>query len=152
MGGAKIIIKNGGRLVFKGRCSIASGCRINVNEGGLITFGKNVFFNANALLVSKTEINIGDDFIGGWNISLLDGDGHPIYNIEDNVQINKQKPIIIGQHCWLASHVVVLKGVSLSDNVIIPYGSILTKSCTSSYCIFGGIPNRLLKKNVKRND
>lgn len=113
---------------------------------------KNVYINANALLVSKTEINIGDDFIGGWNVSLLDGDGHPICDTNDNVNINQQKPILIGKHCWLASHVVVLKGVFLPDDVIVPYGTVLTKSCTSSYCILGGTPNRQLKSNVKRND
>ena len=101
----------------------------------------------------ENKIVIGDNCNIGWNVTLIDGDGHPLCDINNpQNEINKSRPVIIGNDCWIAAHATIMKGVSLADNTTIPYGSIITKSCKKTKTIFGGSPNSVLKENVVRQD
>ena len=155
IGGGKMSylrIKKGGKLIFEGKCSFAKGSQIIVNENGTIVFGKSCSFNANTLLNAGSRITFGDYFLGGWNDTILDGDGHIIKNIDTRQIINVHKPITFGKHCWLAANCSVSKGVPLGDDTIVPYGSVITKSCGESYVIYGGQPNKVLKRNIYRDE
>lgn len=145
-------IDKGGKLLFKGNCNIARGCHIVVGKNAQIVFGKNCNFNANTLINSGSTISFGDDFLGGWNVTIIDGDGHPIHELHSHRILNPFKPIKFGSHCWLAAQTSVLKSVSLSDDTIVPYGSVITKSCDEPFVIFGGQPNRILKNKVYRDE
>lgn len=144
-------VQKKGSVTFGGKCTISAGSVILVNEGGQLKLGENVFINANSLINSGSSITIGDNFIGGWNMSLIDGDGHRIVNLITNEIINDYKPIVIGHHCWVSANATLLKGVTLADNVIIPYGAVITKSCFATNTLFGGFPNKVLKSNIIRH-
>lgn len=116
-----------------------------------MNFGDGCYFNANSLINAGSSITFGDKFLCGWNASILDGDGHSITN-ENGEIINGYKPIEFGRHCWVAAHATVLKGVKLNDDVIVPYGSVITKSCEFKNVIFGGQPNVVLKSGIKRKN
>lgn len=155
LGGASktfLKIEKGGKVIFHGSCNIARGGQLIVNKDAKIVFGKNCSFNANALINSGSVISFGDDFLGGWNVTIIDGDGHPINDLHSKSRLNPYKPIKFGNHCWLAAHSSVLKGVVLNDNTIVPYGSVITKSCDVPFVIFGSQPNKVLKNNVYRNE
>lgn len=151
MGGGDMLLrmKSNAHLVFNGTCSFAKGCHIIVNEGAIMEFGNNCSFNVNTLVNAGSSIVFGDDFLGGWNVTIIDGDGHQIIDCNNTV-INDYKPIVIGAHCWMSAHSSLLKGVNLPDECIIPYGSIITKSCLEQRVIYGGVPNRVLKAGIKR--
>lgn len=145
-------IEKGGKVIFKGNCNIARGGHLIVTKNARIVFGNNSSFNANALINSGSIITFGDDFLGGWNVTIIDGDGHSINDLQSKSRLNPYKPIKFGNHCWLAAHSSVLKGVVLNDNTIVPYGSVITKSCDVPFVIFGGQPNKVIKNNVYRNE
>lgn len=46
----------------------------------------------------NVSLKIGDDFLCGYNISIRNGDGHTIYDINTKIPINIIKEIIIGNH------------------------------------------------------
>lgn len=146
----RVIINKDGLISFGGQCTLTSGSTIVINEGGSLNIGNRCFFNYNTLINVGSTITIDDDFLGGWNISLIDGDGHSLEDIFTGEIINGYKPINIGKNNWVSACATILKGVTLTDNVIIPYGAIITKSCYDNCCIFGGSPNRILKENIKR--
>ncbi len=50
--------------------------------------------------------------------------------------------IIIGDNCFIGQNVTLMYGVTLSNNVIVAAGSVVTKSFTDPYIIIGGNPAR----------
>lgn len=138
-------------LIIEDKCDIPCGSVLNVN--GTLEFGKNFMPNCFLTISCENRIVIGDNCNIGWNVTIIDGDGHPLCEEDDFLKIiNKAKPVIIGNNCWIAAHASILKGVRMADNTTIPYGSIITKSCLQAKTIFGGSPNKILKGNVVRQD
>ena len=48
-------------------------------------------------------------------------------NLPIKYQGYTEAPIIIGKHCWIASNVVILKGVTIGDNCVIGAGCVVYK-------------------------
>lgn len=115
-------------LKIKDILDIPCGSVLNVN--GCVEIGKGFMPNSCLLISCGERITFGDNCNIGWNVTIIDGDGHPLCN-KDNPDrvINNSKPVVIGNGCWIAAHVTIMKGVQLADNTTIPYGSIITKSC-----------------------
>lgn len=149
---SSIYIEKNCRLVFNGRCIIDGGFSIAINHGGEINIGENVHLNANNIVSASSLIKIEDNVGTGWDCTFIDWDGHDIINRETKKVINNPTPILIGMNSWIGAKTTIMKGVSLCKNTIIPYGSIVVKKCESPYCIFGGMPNRILKTNIVRKD
>lgn len=147
-----ICIEDKCKLVFNGSCSIDDGFSIAINKNGEINIGNNVHFNANSIISASSLIKVCDNVGTGWDCTFIDWDGHDIIDMETRNVINLPRPIIINKNCWIGAKVTIMKGVTLSMNTIVPYGSILTKKCDVSYCVFGGVPNHVLKTNVARTD
>jgi len=95
---------------------------------------------------TNNNIEIGSDCLFADNIEIWASDTHSIYN-ENKEKINHEKPIIIGNHVWVGSHVMVLKGVTIKKNSIVGMGSIITKDIPEGV-ISVGSPNRNIKENV----
>lgn len=147
-----IYIEKDCRLVFNGRSIIDGGFSIAINRGGEINIGKNVHLNANNIVSASSLIKFDDNVGTGWDCTFIDWDGHDIVDLGTDRVINGPKCIFIGKNCWIGAKTTIMKGVSLCKNTIVPYGSIITKKCEEPYCIFGGIPNRVLKANIARKD
>lgn len=147
-----IYIEKDCRLVFNGRSIIDGGFSIAINRGGEINIGKNVHLNANNIVSASSLIKFEDNVGTGWDCTFIDWDGHDIVDLGTDKVINGPKCIFIGKNCWIGAKTTIMKGVSLCKNTIVPYGSIITKKCEEPYCIFGGIPNRVLKANIARKD
>jgi acetyltransferase-like isoleucine patch superfamily enzyme len=141
-----------GQVVFNGCANIASGFHLAVGEGAILSLGDNAWINSNVLIVCRKGITIGQNFLAGWNCTLMDNDGHIIQELETGCTINQPKPILIGENVWIGACVTVLKGLSLVSGSIIPLGSIVIKSNSTPYTIYGGTPNHIIKEGVARID
>lgn len=128
-------------------------CGSTLNVNGKLVIGNSFKPNCFLTISCEKEIIIGNNCNIGWNTTIIDGDGHSLCDLDNPlIEINKPKPVNIGDKCWLSAHVSILKGVSLANNTIIPYGSIITKSCNQANVIYGGTPNKIIKNNVARID
>lgn len=140
------------RIVFHGHCLISNGIKIDVSHSGVLHIGKGVFVNSNSIISSNGMVRFGDGVSTGWNITVIDWDGHDIVDLASKSVVNAPKPIIIGDHCWLGSHSTLLKGVCLAHHCIVPYGSIISKSCDTPIAVYGGMPNNVLCTGKVRTD
>lgn len=140
-------INKGGQIITHGPVTFYKGCNITVCENATFEVGKGCDFNANLLVAAACKIQLGEQVFVGWNASILDGDGHDIIDLDTGTVINENRPVIIGDHCWLAANTTITKGVHLANDVIVPNGTTLHKSCDTPYCVFS---NKILKQNIKR--
>ena len=46
--------------------------------------------------------------------------------------------IVIGKHCWIASNVVILKGVTIGDNCVIGAGCVVYKDVPEGTVMVNG--------------
>lgn len=80
-------------------------------------------------------------------ISIRNGDSHPISEKDSGKRINYSKDIFIGNHVWIGARAIILKGVAIGDNSVVGIGTIVTKDVPAS-SIVGGVPSSILKSNI----
>lgn len=136
------------KLVFNGSCNITKGFFINVFDDAVLSFGNNTSFNPFLVVKCEDSISIGQDCIFGWNVTIMDCDGHTIFLCENEEPENKKSQIVIKQKCWIASNTTILKGTYISDDSVVATGAIVTKKIFESNVILAGNPAKIIKRNV----
>lgn len=142
----RLIISDGGQIIFEGNTSIGDGTVICA-KGGKIQLGNDFSCNVNCFIYSQKEITFGDDVLLGWNINFRDNDGHPMFDSNGN-HTNPDKAIHIGEHVWIASYVDVIKGVSLASGTIVGTRSLVIKSVILPNTVIAGIPATEIKNGI----
>lgn len=145
-------ISKNARFVYMGGVNIARGFKIMVSGNGVLKMGNNVHLNAFSMLSSNSLVELQEGVRSGWECTIIDWDGHNIVSVDSGLVINQPKPIVLKRHSWLGSKSSILKGVTLAEFSIVPYGSIITKSNDVPVAVFGGQPNRVLKQGIARID
>lgn len=117
-------------------------------EGGLIhsPFRCDLGFN----------VHIGDNFVGNFNMSILDeaevniGNNvfvgpnccittiiHALDAQQRNEGVMRGLPVTIGDNVWIAAGVTILPGVTVGDGAVIGAGSVVTKSIPAGMLAYG---------------
>lgn len=137
--GNRILIEAGGelrnlRLWIKGNnCEIRIGSQLIFNGGRVVCAG-----NGNG-------VTIGDDCMFAEDIEIWASDTHPVYQGE--TLINPSKSISIGNHVWLGTRAMVLKGSKIEDGCIIGMGS-LVRGEIPAHSMAVGNPARIVKSGI----
>ena len=93
------------------------------------------------------EIIIGKDCMFADNISVRTSDSHPIIGKEGE-QINHSKSVIIDDHVWIGTSVLILKGAKVPSRCIVGAKSLVTKKFDKENCLMAGVPAKVLKLSV----
>jgi acetyltransferase-like isoleucine patch superfamily enzyme len=137
-------------LEISGKCTIGDGTRlwskiakvrIAVFKGGEISVGRNTFING-ARIASKSKIVIGDGVHIGPEVLIMDTDFHDVNDLNSE---GGASPVIIGNHVWIATRAIILKGVTIGDGAVIAAGAVVTKDVPAG-TIVAGVPARVIKK------
>lgn len=96
-------------------CSFTS---LEVNEGAKLSIGDRVFFNDHCSIHCLDKITIGHDTMFGDGVRIFDFN-HKFNNYNVFKTSMSSAPIHIGRDCWIGANAVVLKGVTIGDNVVI---------------------------------
>ncbi|MBW2422627.1 MAG: acyltransferase [Deltaproteobacteria bacterium] len=91
--------------------------------GASIRIGGEGFLNG-CHLSAKESIEIGERVWIGMGSRVLDADQHDL----DADRPERVAPIRIGNHCWIAADVTVLRGVEIGEQSVVGTRSIVTKS------------------------
>lgn len=130
----RAIWNNNGEIVFKGKCHLGHGTRIN--NHGTIIFGSNFSISANSIIDCDCSIVFGDDVLLSWDVFIMDHDTHSINDVEGR-RINVDKPIKIGNGVWICCRCTILKGAEVPDGCVLAAGSRISSKCCNENAIIG---------------
>ena len=91
--------------------------------GARIRIGREGFLNG-CHLSAKAGLEIGNRVWIGPGSRIFDADQHDL----DAERAEKIEPVTIGDHCWVASDVTVLRGVEIGEQSVVGTRSVVTKS------------------------
>lgn len=118
-------------FAFGSRVNIRSGSTLMVASNARLKIGSNVFINNRAEIFCRNSITIGNDCSISRNCVIRDSDVHYVENKQNS------KPITIGNHVWIGTNVIILKGVTIGDGTIIGAGSVVTRDIPSGVLACG---------------
>ena len=133
------------RMLVKGSFQIFYDADIVVFEGGILNIGSG-YINSNLKLRCSNSIIIGNDCAISHDVTIMDSDFHNI----DYANHEKSAPVNIGNHVWIGSRAMILKGVTIGDGAIIGAGSVVTKDVPTK-SIVAGVPAKVIKENIEWN-
>ena len=93
------------------------------------------------------NIKIGADCMFSEYVTLMNNDGHPIFDIKTGKQINGSKDIIIGNHVWLGIKTTILSGTDIGNASIVGANSLVNKKFSNN-CIIAGNPAKMIRKDI----
>ena len=115
-------------------CELAYGCCIEAHGQGVLQIGDHVYMNRYCMLSCQNAISIGSGCIFGPGVKVFDNNHQ--FSAEEGVsQKLNTAPINIGKNCWIASDVVILKGVTIGDNCLIGAGCIISDDVPSGMMV-----------------
>ena len=117
--------------------------RIHIEKSSNLTLGNQVFLNFGVHLSCSKEIRIGNHVDFGEDCLIIDNDFHSLNNSRPKIE-----PILINDNVWIASRVIILKGVSIGEGSVIGAGSVITKSIPAN-SFAAGNPAKIIKNLSK---
>lgn len=150
---SRIILGNNAKVEFKDSIHKADKLYINaLGENSICIIGKNFSASKECKILNHIEpnltIKIEDNCMFGANVTLRTSDAHTIYNNNNKEILNNSKGIFIKNHCWLATDVIILKGVTIEENSVVATKSVVTKNLEFKNSLYAGIPCALKKKGI----
>ena len=118
-------------------------CDIAVYKDAELRIGGG-FINAGSQIRCSKSITIGNQAAIAREVIIIDSDSHHILDSGHDVS----KPVTIGNHVWLCTRSMVIKGVNIGDGAILAAGAIATKDIDNS-SVAAGIPAKVVKTNVQ---
>lgn len=108
----------GKNIVSDGRCVIV------VDENARVDIGERVYFNEGMMISSKSKVVIGDGCQFGPNVKIFDNNHR--FDAEHGVLSEHVfGNVEIGNRCWIAANVTILKDTIIGDNCIIGAGCVI---------------------------
>jgi acetyltransferase-like isoleucine patch superfamily enzyme len=144
---SKGILQIKGQFILNGETFIGHGSKIIIGKEGILSLGKRFRISSESSIIAEHNILIGDDCLFAWEIIVMDTDYHQIINLTGE-RLNPDKPVIIGNHVWIASRCTILKGSQISDNTIIASNSLVSGHLKEANAIYGGNPAQKIRDSV----
>jgi acetyltransferase-like isoleucine patch superfamily enzyme len=112
-----------------------------------IIIRNNTKINGGVELISLKKIDIGEGCLFAEGIIVRDNDGHKFSTDGTISHELENKEVTIGNHCWIGQRAMILKGTTLSENVIVGAGAVVSGTFPSGVAV-AGIPAKVIKENV----
>ncbi|MCH5310456.1 MAG: hypothetical protein J1E57_00595 [Prevotella sp.] len=100
-----------------------------------------------AAITKKHHVDCTDMVMVG-KFTSIGGYGTQILTHSTSLKYNRQMcaPIKIGRNCFIGTRSILLTGTALPDCCVLGAGAVLQKSYTETYCLYGGVPAKFIKK------
>ena len=133
-----------GKLIINGAFSIGKGCRIDVAPNAIVSL-EGGYINALSKICIGHHLTIGKNCAISWDTLFLDRDFHYLVKEEHAM---KADGIEIGDNCWVGNNVSLTRGARVPNDTIIASNSLVNREFSETNTLIGGIPARVLRRNV----
>ena len=125
-------------------------CKITVCKDAELTIGDHTGISQTSIWC-KSRITIGNHVDIGAGCLIFDSNFHSLDWNERSDRIEGvskaiNKPVTIGDNCFIGCRCIICKGVHIGPRSIIAAGSVVTKSIPAD-CIAGGNPCKVIRYN-----
>jgi len=135
--------------------TIGSWCHLNGTEVCMEKSGNTVAVGSGSKLMGKTHlaalegtrIDIGRDCLFSSDIHFRTGDSHSVLD-RNGRRINPSQDISLGEHVWVGTKVICLKGTVVPAHSIVGAGALVTKAFSEPHCVLAGNPAKVVKTGV----
>jgi tetrahydrodipicolinate N-acetyltransferase len=141
---AVVRIREGASLHSHGVSSIGRGARVVV-DGGELHLGHATYLNSGAKIFCTTGVRIGADCALSWDVQIIDSDFHAF--VRDGIAQPSSAPITIGDHVWIGTAAIILKGVTVGHGAVIAAGAVVTRDVPAG-AVVAGSPARVVAEAV----
>lgn len=128
--------------------SLERGSSVRIGKSCEIGNG-NLFVVANNCFHEKHSLTIGDYVHIARDVIIRTSDGQAILDPKTNQAVNEPKDVHIGNHCWIMTRSMIVKGACLPDNTAVAPYSFVNKAFREEYTLLAGVPAKILKTNFK---
>lgn len=130
------------KLAVNGRFDIGVGTDIRLFKGANCTI-ESGYINGFTQIICAEKIEIGKNVAIARDVIIRDTDAHHILNSNHSIS----KPIKIGNHVWIGTRAIIMKGVTIGDNAIIAANAVVTKDVPAN-SIVAGVPAKVIRTNI----
>ena len=125
------------------------------DSGGAIRIGDRCFIGKSDLICYRT-IDISDDVIMSWGVTITDHDSHSLdwqHRKDDVLEWHAGRkdwsrvasaPVVIESKAWIGFNVSILKGVTIGEGAVIGACSVVTRD-VAPYTVVVGNPARFVR-------
>lgn len=116
--------------------------------GKKIVIGNDFRINSNVYINAQSGVNIGNDVTLSYGAKIITTG----YDIEHWMKTGEKihftdKPISIGDHCWIGAGATILPGVSIKgEYVVVAADAVVTKDILEDKVIVAGNPAKIIKR------
>lgn len=132
-----LLKKCGIGVIVKDYCYFGNGTRLKVGDHSQL--GSHARLNG--------AISIGSDVVMGPDVVMM-ATSHAFDSLDLPIRLQgaePERPIVIGDDCWIGTRVIILPGVHLGRQCVVGAGAVVTHSFPDR-CIVGGVPARIIRK------
>jgi acetyltransferase-like isoleucine patch superfamily enzyme len=135
------------KMIIGGFVILGHGSIIGVNPNAVLEFMGKATSNINLKIVTQQLIRIGHDTMLGSDVIIYDSDFHPTEY--SNVEFcTHTSPVCIGDHVWIGTRAMIMKGSSIGMGSIIGANAYITGNVPANTLV-SCIPSRTVLKDVK---
>lgn len=152
--GKNVIVNHRFKFAGQGRLTIGDNCVLWAHKepNEFLTFSPEAVIEVGARtrlngtsIQCKKQVSIGKDVMAG-SCMIVDTDFHSVhFEHRDDPAYYKTWPVIIKDRVWLAGQAAILKGVTVHEEAVVGFRSVVTKDVPAK-TIVAGNPAREVAK------
>ena len=121
----RIKLFGGGQLSIGRNTELAAGCDLQVHDKGTLSIGTGTYMNRYCMVSAHCNVSIGKRCMFGPGVKIFDNNHR--FSARKGVSAALScGSIRIGDACWIASDVIILKGAQIGDRCVIGAGCIIS--------------------------